>query len=67
MIYIEEAIQIATVICPLVIVDIVDIDTIRLDFQSRFGAIEFVDELNVRNGNKFRVARFDRQVVIQLL
>lgn len=62
----NEAIQLATAICPLVIIDIVDTDTVRFDFQTAGGAREFADELAVRDG-RFRIARLDREVIVRTI
>lgn len=60
----DEAIQLAIAICPLVLVDVIDTDTVRFDFQAAGGAREFADELITRDG-RFRIARLDTEVIVR--
>lgn len=60
----NEAIQLAITICPLVIIDVVDPDTVRLDFQTAVGARVFTEELITLN-NEYRVARLGAEVIVQ--
>ena len=42
----DEAIQIALAICPLVIIDVAGVNTYRLQFRRKLGASEFALELD---------------------
>lgn len=62
----DEAIQLAVSVCPLVIIDVVDPDTIRFDFQAAGLAREFANELAIREGD-LRIVRLDREVIVRAI
>lgn len=62
--FIEEAIQIAVTICPLVVTDFVGNNTVILYFLKESGAEEFIAELEARNGNKFQAIRANKEVMV---
>lgn len=59
----NEVIQLAITICPLVIIDIVDTDTMRFDFQTASGARVFSEELATLEG-EYEAMRLDREVIV---
>lgn len=60
----DEAIQLATALCPLVLIDIVDADTIRFDFQASGIAREFANELAIRLST-FQIVRLGTEVIVR--
>lgn len=61
----DEAIQLAIDICPLVLIDVVEVSTYRFDFQVASGAREFAERLTARNG-RFRIAWLGTEVIVRV-